>query len=115
MSGRFESVKLIEDTEIKNPGMDVFPSALPWSVINNTCEENEVDVLFALSFYDTDTKVDYDAVSKSIEGPLGVKIPAIEHHAQTTTIIKTGWRIYDPASQLLLDEFIINEQVVLGK
>jgi hypothetical protein len=112
-SGRFENVVIIEDAEMKNPGMDVFPSALSWSTINQYCEDNNVDAIFALSFYDTDTQVDYDAVTKTIDGPLGVKIPAIEHHARTATMIKTGWRIYDPASLLLLDEFIMNEQIVL--
>ena len=28
------------------------------------------------------------------------------------TIVKTGWRIYDPASKLILDEFLFNQSVV---
>ena len=111
ISDRFENVAIIEGTDLGNPGMGVFPSTLSWEKINQLCSENELDVIFTLSFFDTDTKVDYDAVPVSIEGPLGVKIPAIEHHANSITYIKTGWRIYDPANQYILDEFIINEQV----
>ena len=29
-----------------------------------------------------------------------------------TTLVKTGWRIYDPASKTVLDEYIYNESVV---
>lgn len=111
-SDQFEHVAIIEGTDLRNPGMGVFPTTLSWERINTLCAENEVDVIFTLSFFDTDTKVDYDAVPVSIDGPLGVKIPAIEHHAATTTFIKTGWRIYDPGSQYIVDEFIINEQVM---
>jgi hypothetical protein len=112
MSERFSEVKAIEGEEIRNPGMGVFPSALSWETVARICDENGVDALFTLSFYDTDTKVDYQAVPVKIAGPLGVSIPAVEHHATTKTIIKAGWRIYDPASRYILDEFAITEQVV---
>lgn len=114
ISSRFDHLAIIDNTEIKNPGMGVFPATISWEQINRLCEENHVDVIFALSYFDTDTRIDYDAVPITIDGPLGVKIPGIEHHANTTTLIKTGWRIYDPAGQNLLDEFMINEQVVVG-
>ena len=112
-SGRFEIVKIIEESNLINPGMGVFPSALSWDIINQLCEDNEVDVIFELSFYDTDTKVDYDANTGSIDGPMGVKVPVIEHKAIATSYVKTGWRIYDPASQYIVDEFIVNDKIVV--
>ncbi len=112
-SNRFEFVKVIDETNLKNPGMGVFPSSLSWEKIDQLCKENEVDVIFALSFYDTDTKVDYDASSTSIDGPLGVKVPVINHKAISTTYIKTGWRIYDPASQYIVDEFIMTDKIIV--
>jgi hypothetical protein len=112
-SDRFEFVKVIDEADVKNPGMGVFPSSLSWETINQLCEDNEVDVIFALSFYDTDTKVDYDASSTSIDGPLGVKVPVIRHKAITTTYVKTGWRIYDPGSQYIVDEFIMTDKIVV--
>jgi hypothetical protein len=111
VSGRFLEVKTITDDGIKNPGLGVFPAALSWETISRLCIENDVDVIFALSFYDTDTKVDYQAVPVNIAGPLGVNIPAIEHRAQTITLINAGWRIYDPGSQYILDEFKTMERV----
>ena len=111
VSGRFLEVKTITDDGIKNPGLGVFPAALSWETISRLCIENEVDVIFALSFYDTDTKVDYQAVPVNIAGPLGINIPAIEHRAQTKTLINAGWRIYDPGSQYILDEFKTMERV----
>jgi hypothetical protein len=111
ISGMFDEVRIIDDAIANNPGMGVFPTVLSWQQINKLCAENDVDVIFALSFYDTDTRVDYDVVPVQIKGPLGLKIPALEHHANTNTQIKTGWRIYDPANQYVVDEFMISKFV----
>lgn len=111
ISNRFIEAKIIDIPEVQNPALGVYPSELSWSTIENMCRENEVDAIFALSFYDTDTKVDYKAVPVKIVGPLGMNIPAIEHHATTRTFIKTGWRIYDPINKYIADEFVINDEV----
>ena len=108
-SDQFDRVIIIDSIDLKNPGLGVFPSALSWSDVERICAENDLDALFTLSFFDTDTRVDYNAVPVKIEGPFGVTIPAIEHHATSGTTIKTGWRIYDPFQKYILDEWIINE------
>jgi hypothetical protein len=109
---RFTEVKVIEAEQIENPGLGVYPAALPWNKVSQICQDNDVDAIFTLSFYDTDANVDYKAEKVQIPNPLGINIPAIEHTATINTIIKTGWRIYDPANKLILDEYIMNERVV---
>ena len=111
VSGMFDEVRILDDSTVNSIGMGVFPSVLSWRQINRLCDENEVDAIFALSFYDTDTRVDYDVVPVEIKGPLGVKIPAIEHHANSNTHIRSGWRIYDPVNQYVVDEFVITNFV----
>ncbi len=109
---RFDEVKVIEGSKVQNPGLGVFPAAMRWNDIEKICKDNDVDAIFTLSFYDTDANLDYNAEKVEIANPLGIKIPAVEHTATLTTIIKTGWRIYDPASKFILDEYVMNEQVV---
>ena len=113
-TNRFDTLKIIDSLELKNPGLGVFPAALSWETIEQICNENNVDAIFALSFYDTDATVDYQARQIEMATPVGINIPAIEHHATISTFIKTGWRIYDPVNKWILDEFIINENVVLN-
>ena len=108
-SEAFASVVILDSIKLKNPGIGVFPSALSWDKVQQICDQNKLDAVFALSFFDTDTRINYDAVPVKIEGPLGIKIPAIEHHATAGTTIKTGWRIYDPYQKYVLDEWMINE------
>ena len=106
---RFSEVKTLNIDKIINPGIGVFPAALGWDKISDICKKNDVDALFVLSFYDTDSKIEYKAVPVEIVGPLGIKIKAIEHHATIITTIKTGWRIYDYKAKLISDEILLNE------
>ena len=108
----FTEVKILENVDLRNPTTGNFPNTIDWKTISSICSKNKVDAIFALSFYDTDTKIDYQAVPVEITGPLNVKIPGIEHHATVTTIIKTGWRIYDPINKQIIDEFPRSETIV---
>ena len=111
VNGRFSSVTLIENANIKSPGLGVFPAPLTWETVEQLCKKNNVDALFELSYYDTETKVTYKATPIEIANPFGLTIPAIEHEAHINTLIKTGWRIYDPINKLIRDEYFINEVV----
>jgi len=111
-NNRFSEVKIIDSVNVRSPGLSVFPSALSWKTIERICYANNVNAIFALSFYDTDAIIDYKAVPIEVDGPLGIKIPAVEHHATIATLIKTGWRIYDPINKFIPDEHLVNENVV---
>ncbi|MGX7666990.1 DUF6340 family protein [Flavobacterium pedocola] len=100
----FTAVKLVEDNNLKSVGMSVFPATLPWETIDKISKQHKVDYLFELSFYDTDTKVDYKTATVEKANVVGIKIPIIEHQATVSTMIKSGWRIYDVKNRTVLDE-----------
>jgi len=113
---RFAELKIIEVDNMKNPGMGVFPAPLTWNQVAQICEQQQVDALFALSFYDTDAKVNYNANPVKINTPLGVSLPMVETEVTIRTLIKTGWRIYDPSNEIIQDEFnMTSEQVSSGR
>lgn len=107
----FSEVKIIEDANLRSPGSGVFPATLPWETVQKICDENGVDALYVLSYYDTDSKIDYKTVQKKIKNPLGVEISVPEHHATIHTLLKTGWRVYDPTNKLILDEYRANQNI----
>lgn len=115
-NGRFNELKIISDPEIKSPGQGIFPAPLSWFQVQKICEKNNIDALFTLAYYDTDATIDYGANPVEISAPLGVKIPMVETQVTIHTVIKTGWRIYDPINEIIQDEFVIHEnQVSSGK
>jgi hypothetical protein len=106
---RFDEVKVVTDNfTTLNP--TVFPSPLSWDIVEKICSENNTDALFSLELFDTDSKISYSAHPVKLNTPVG-DIPAIEHEASIVTQVKCGWRIYDPASKNILDEFPIARQI----
>jgi len=110
-NNRFTNVRFLANVDIKGSGLAVFPAPIAWETVEKICKENKMDALFVLEVFDTDTKISYTSNPVTIQGPLGVDIPAIEHHAYMNTLVNTGWRIYDPQSRNLLDEYSVSESI----
>lgn len=110
-NNRFTEVKILSDIDFRTPKLVNFPAPLSWEIVQNICKEKGTDALFALEKFDTDTRIGYANSKTEINTPLG-KIPALEHQADMETIVKTGWRIYDPQARAILDEFIYDEAIV---
>ena len=105
-NNRFSEIKLLNTTNLTTNTPGSFPYSLSWNEVETLCKENNADALFALELFDTDSKISYSASQTSIKTPLG-NVPALEHKANMLTVVKTGWRIYDPASKTILDEYAI--------
>ena len=87
-----------------------FPTPLSWDTIEKICRANNTDALFVLELFDTDSKISYAAHPIKINTPVG-SIPGLEHEASMVTLVKTGWRIYDPSSKNILDEFAVAQDI----
>ena len=111
LNDRFIEVRLLDDIDFRASRIGVLPPALSWEIVYRICSETGMDALFALERFDTDTKVNYSTRNVDIKTPLG-SLPGIEHDATMETIIKTGWRIYDPAGKNILDEYNFAESLV---
>ena len=109
---RFATINTLDTLSIDNPGLGVFPAPLSWSEVQKIGHEQGVDILFVLSFYDTDTRVDYKMVPVEVSTPIDLGITLMEHQATVNTLIKTGWRIYDVKNKLILDEYVLYNKVV---
>ena len=86
--GRFTSVKMLDSMTVKNGGIDVFPAQLDWAEVQTICDKNQVQLLFVLEVYDTDTKVDYSATTVQQNTPLG-SVPVPRTTATMRTTVKT--------------------------
>ncbi|MBM1106276.1 hypothetical protein JQC67_09025 [Aurantibacter crassamenti] len=114
--GRFENIVNIENETELQKGVGVLPATLTWSQVEALCDKYAVDVIFSLAYYDTDTKVDYKLTTIEYPNSLGIKLPIPGHEVTLRTLIKNGWRVYDPKSKLILDEYSFNENIVgVGK
>lgn len=108
---RFD-VLVLNDSTLATNNTNTLPTDLPWETVEKICKTHNVDALYVLSFFDTDSKISYSTKQAFTQNVLGVKIPVLEHHATANTLIKGGFKIYDPSNRLILDVFPFSKGVV---
>ncbi len=107
---RFTQVKSLNTLDLRSYGAGVFPTPLLWDSVEKICKESNADALFSLELFDADSKLNYAGSPTNIS-LAGGALPAIEHLMNISTNVKTGWRIYDPSSRTILDEYIIGRNL----
>ncbi|MFT3946858.1 MAG: DUF6340 family protein [Agriterribacter sp.] len=101
---RFSEVILQENRVSNNVGPGIFPSPILWDDVMKLCKVLQADAIFVLELFDTDSKIAYSTSPITKTTPLG-KVTVLEHTAHMTTLVKMGWRLYDPAHRDILDEY----------
>lgn len=113
---RFGEVQILDSIPEVRKGLGVFPAPLSWDTVEALCEANGVDVIFSLAFYDTDTQVSYKGTTMQLPNDLGVKVAIPAHEVRLNTLVKNGWRIYDPYTKRVIDELMFDERILsVGK
>ncbi|MBS1973952.1 MAG: hypothetical protein JST13_06340 [Bacteroidetes bacterium] len=108
-NNRFENIVKL-DSGLSSFGAGVFPAPLDWDRVEKICRETGADALFSLEFFDTESKLNYSATPGSITTGFG-NIPALEHQINMTTVVKTGWRMYNPSTRTVMDESYISKDL----
>ncbi|NJM78755.1 MAG: hypothetical protein HC854_02485 [Flavobacterium sp.] len=112
-NNKLNTVIILDSVTYKKYGIDQFSEELPWVKIQEICSKNNVDAIFELSFYDTDSKILYKSNTVESVNAFGLKIPIIEHEVTVNTLIKSGWRIYDNNDQFISDVYADSKTVTL--
>jgi hypothetical protein len=104
-NNRFTVVKPLDKLDLRSYGAGVFPSAMPWDTVEKICRDNNTDLLFSLELFDAETK---GIVGSTALGAVVGNVPGLTQQVNMTTVVRTGWRIYDPSSRNILDEYILS-------
>jgi len=109
---RFETVKLLENVPEGTLGIGTDPNAIEWSSVAELCRTNNVDAVFSLAFYDTDTKISLKKTKMEQPDMMRELKEVAAQEITLETLIENGWRIYDPKNQTLVDEIVFNDQFI---
>ena len=113
-NNRIQNVVIIDSIDFKKYGIDQFSAELSWAKIDEICKKHNVEAIYELSFFDTDSKINYRTITSQVNNNLGIKIPIIEHEATVNTLIKSGWRIYDNKDKIISDQYATSNTVTLS-
>ncbi len=111
-SPRFE-IKLATERLSGNSLTSAFPDALPWTEIQSLCDKYAADAVIAVEIFDTDFVVTNGVRKKKknvTEGGVTREIEVDEYYAQGINNLKMGLRLYNPKTQEILDQKIINKR-----
>ncbi|MCX6182286.1 MAG: DUF6340 family protein [Bacteroidetes bacterium] len=102
------TVYQIQGVTLTNNGSTSFSPILSWELIKELCLKNKVDALVVLEVFDTNKNLNWRTENQSIVKN-GITQNQIMHIANMTTEVVTGWRIYDPSNQTIVDEWRVRE------
>ncbi|MGB5385554.1 MAG: DUF6340 family protein [Eudoraea sp.] len=109
---RFDTIILMEDIVENKEDPNTYGNYLDWNTVESLCNNYDVDAIFSMAYYDSDTRVSLKKTTMEQLNLLRVKEKVAAQQITLETLIENGWRIYDPSSKLLIDEFTFNNQIV---
>lgn len=102
---KFRNAKMISLSNTDKSIANFLPK-LSWSQVEKLASTENVDIIVELSFFDTDSDIDYRSTDRQVEVPILGKKTVKNHIASVTTNYRCGWRIYLPEDRVILDEFV---------
>ncbi len=110
---RFTEVKSLDKLDLRSFGAGVFPAPMAWDSVQKICNDNGIDAIFSLELFDAESKLNYAAEKGTVQVG-NTSIPLLNHYVGMNTLVKTGWRIYDPSTRTVLDEYVLNREIAAG-
>ncbi|GAB5466454.1 MAG: hypothetical protein Kapaf2KO_18900 [Candidatus Kapaibacteriales bacterium] len=102
---KFDRVALFSIDDDTKLNIAHFPTPLTWKEIEEKCEAYDVDIIVELSFFDSNSQIDYSTRDKNIDIPIIGSKTVKEHIARVRTDYTCGWRVYDPTVRRITDEY----------
>ena len=109
---RFDTIQILNVPSDFMVSTEMVNSQIPWEEMESICTDNQIDALFSLAYYETDTRVSLRKTKVNLKDLLREDIRVSGHEITLETLIENGWRIYDPYNRLVLDEIILNDHLV---
>lgn len=86
------------------------PQPLPWSEVENICRQHHADAVVTIESFDTDNNVSTARrESKSKNSKTGKETITVRYESDMRTSVRMGWRMYDPKSKIIIDEYITDD------
>ena len=109
---RFDTILMLTNSEDVSHGILDATTGIPWESIKQLCDTYNIDAIFSLAYYDTDTQITVKKTSMEELDLLRMKVKVSAQEVTLETLIENGWRIYDPYAKEIIDELTFSDQII---
>lgn len=97
------------DVELEgtNAGVNM-AEPLPWPEIESICKQYGADAVLTIENYDTDAFVRTSSYLEKYKDKEGVERTRTKWRADANLGVTIGWRLYDPKTKIIEDEFSVD-------
>lgn len=85
------------------------PAPLPWSEIERICRDNGADAVVTIESFDSDNAVGTKRNESKSKDSKGKEVITVTYNSNMRTGVRMGWRMYDPKTKNILDEFVTDD------
>ncbi len=113
LEGLTESLTRTPRFDVKNTGIELvgsrggnsFAAPLDWREVERICRDYATDALVTIETFDTDNSISYSERREKRKDKDGKEYTDIRYDARLDMTMRIGWRLYDPKSRVIQDEF----------
>ncbi len=103
--------------QVKSTGIELagskaggrMPAALDWTEIDKICRDYGSNAVVSIESFDSDNSSRAWPVSETKKDKTGKKYTITTYRSQQRTGVRIGWRLYDPKTKIILDEYVTDD------
>jgi len=103
--------------QVKSTGIEMtgskagarMPPALEWSEVDKICRDYGTNAVVTIESFDSDNARSARPVAETKKDKTGKKYTVTTYQSQQRTGVRIGWRLYDPKSKIILDEYVTDD------
>ncbi|MCB0529698.1 MAG: hypothetical protein H6575_10525 [Lewinellaceae bacterium] len=85
------------------------PPPLEWEQIERICGDYDADAVAAIESFDSDNFINVSKETSRKKDKNGKSYTETYYDARQRTGVRIGWRLYDPKTRVILDEFVTDD------
>ncbi|HMX40369.1 MAG TPA: DUF6340 family protein, partial [Saprospiraceae bacterium] len=87
------------------------PQPLPWPEVQRICDDYAADAVLAIESFDSDNAATTRRVESKKKDKSGKEYTEVSFQANQRTGVRMGWRMYDPRTRTIIDEFVTDDHL----
>lgn len=102
----------VKNTGIEMTGSKVganLPAPLEWSEVERICQQYGADAVVAIESFDSDNSAAARRTETKRKDKNGKEYVDVQYNSHMRTGVRMGWRMYDPKTKIILDEFTTDD------